>query len=271
MVIGTHRLIYEAGVEIHVGIELALDEVFVFESDALALQSDFEEGVLAHELEDFVSDVLDDAGARIVILVNAMAEPMSLTSPALTRLMNSGTFCIEPISMSMRRTSRIHQARQSRRSQAHGFGHRVYKNYDPRARIIKHIAYEVFELMGKNPLLEIALECERMPLEDEYFVKRKLYPTWISTPASYINRWVSDDMFPVSLRDSTHFRLDRAVGRDAPGLRAENCSPAADLSRARHASLRCDRSTELIKDRSHFAYTLRDALDNPIPWRIVIL
>src|SRR5260370_3244016 len=57
-----------------------------------------------------------------------------------------------------------------------GFGHRVYKNYDPRARIIKGIAYEVFDLMGKNPLLEIALECERIALEDEYFVKRKLYP-----------------------------------------------------------------------------------------------
>ena len=57
-----------------------------------------------------------------------------------------------------------------------GFGHRVYKNYDPRARIIKRVAYEVFELMGKNPLLEIALECERIALVDEYFVKRKLYP-----------------------------------------------------------------------------------------------
>ncbi len=57
-----------------------------------------------------------------------------------------------------------------------GFGHRVYKNYDPRAKIIKRIAYEVFELMGRNPLLEIALECERIALEDEYFVKRKLYP-----------------------------------------------------------------------------------------------
>src|SRR5437016_2425896 len=56
-----------------------------------------------------------------------------------------------------------------------GFGHRVYKNYDPRARIIKHIAYQVFDLMGKNPLLEIALECERIALEDEYFIKRKLY------------------------------------------------------------------------------------------------
>ena len=57
-----------------------------------------------------------------------------------------------------------------------GFGHRVYKNYDPRARIIKHVAYEVFEVTGKDPMLDVALELERIALEDEYFVKRKLYP-----------------------------------------------------------------------------------------------
>ena len=57
-----------------------------------------------------------------------------------------------------------------------GFGHRVYKNYDPRAKIIKRIAYEVFDVMGRNPLLEIALECERIALEDDYFVSRRLYP-----------------------------------------------------------------------------------------------
>jgi len=57
-----------------------------------------------------------------------------------------------------------------------GFGHRVYKSYDPRARIVKKTAYEVFEVMGRNPLLEIALELERIALEDEYFVARKLYP-----------------------------------------------------------------------------------------------
>ena len=57
-----------------------------------------------------------------------------------------------------------------------GFGHRVYKNYDPRARIIKQVAYEVFEVTGKDPMLDIALELERIALEDEYFVKRKLYP-----------------------------------------------------------------------------------------------
>jgi len=57
-----------------------------------------------------------------------------------------------------------------------GFGHRVYKNYDPRAKIIKDLAYEVFEVQGMNPLLEIALELEKIALEDEYFVDRKLYP-----------------------------------------------------------------------------------------------
>ena len=57
-----------------------------------------------------------------------------------------------------------------------GFGHRVYKNYDPRARIIKQIADQVFEVTGSNPVLEIALELERIALEDEYFVSRKLYP-----------------------------------------------------------------------------------------------
>jgi len=57
-----------------------------------------------------------------------------------------------------------------------GFGHRVYKNYDPRARIIKESAYKVFEVTGKDPLLDIALELERIALEDDYFVARKLYP-----------------------------------------------------------------------------------------------
>jgi citrate synthase len=57
-----------------------------------------------------------------------------------------------------------------------GFGHRVYKSYDPRAKIIKRTADEVFEVTGKNPLLEIAIELERIALQDDYFVTRKLYP-----------------------------------------------------------------------------------------------
>jgi citrate synthase len=57
-----------------------------------------------------------------------------------------------------------------------GFGHRVYKNYDPRAKIIKKAAEDVFEVTGKNPLLDIATELEKIALEDEYFISRKLYP-----------------------------------------------------------------------------------------------
>ncbi|HEV7486682.1 MAG TPA: citrate synthase [Thermoanaerobaculia bacterium] len=57
-----------------------------------------------------------------------------------------------------------------------GFGHRVYKNYDPRATIIKKVAYDVFKVTGTSPLLDIALELEKIALEDEYFIKRKLYP-----------------------------------------------------------------------------------------------
>jgi citrate synthase len=57
-----------------------------------------------------------------------------------------------------------------------GFGHRVYKNFDPRAKIIKQAVDEVFEVTGKNPLLDIATELERIALEDEYFIDRKLYP-----------------------------------------------------------------------------------------------
>ena len=57
-----------------------------------------------------------------------------------------------------------------------GFGHRVYKNYDPRAKVIKRLADEVFDLMGKSPLIAIALELERIALQEDYFVSRKLYP-----------------------------------------------------------------------------------------------
>jgi len=57
-----------------------------------------------------------------------------------------------------------------------GFGHRIYKSYDPRAKIIKRIADEVFEVTGKNPLIDVAIELERIALQDDYFVSRKLYP-----------------------------------------------------------------------------------------------
>ena len=79
-----------------------------------------------------------------------------------------------------------------------GFGHRVYKNYDPRAKIVKNIAYEVFDVMGRNPLIDIALECERIALEDDYFVKRKLYPNVdFYTGLIYQSMGFPVTMFPV--------------------------------------------------------------------------
>jgi len=79
-----------------------------------------------------------------------------------------------------------------------GFGHRVYKNYDPRARIIKTAADDVFEVTGVNPLLEIALELEKIALEDEYFIKRKLYPNVdFYSGLIYEALGLPIDMFPV--------------------------------------------------------------------------
>ena len=57
-----------------------------------------------------------------------------------------------------------------------GFGHRVYKNYDPRATLVRKLADEVFEIVGREPMIEIAMELERIALSDEFFIKRKLYP-----------------------------------------------------------------------------------------------
>jgi citrate synthase len=88
-----------------------------------------------------------------------------------------------------------------------GFGHRVYKSYDPRARIIKKTAYDVFEVTGKNPLLDMALELERIALEDDYFVTRKLYPNVdFYSGLIYQAMGFPVDMFPVL------FAIARTVG-----------------------------------------------------------
>ena len=79
-----------------------------------------------------------------------------------------------------------------------GFGHRIYKSYDPRAKIIKRLAYEVFEETGKNPLIDISLELERIALEDDYFVTRKLYPNVdFYTGVTYQAMGFPMTMFPV--------------------------------------------------------------------------
>jgi citrate synthase len=88
-----------------------------------------------------------------------------------------------------------------------GFGHRVYKNYDPRANIIKETAAKVFEVTGRNPLLDIALELEKIALEDEYFVSRSLYPNVdFYSGIIYQAMAIPVDMFPVM------FAIGRTVG-----------------------------------------------------------
>jgi citrate synthase len=88
-----------------------------------------------------------------------------------------------------------------------GFGHRIYKNYDPRARIIKRVADEVFEVTGHNRLLDIALELERIALEDEYFISRKLYPNVdFYSGIIYQAMGLPVTMFPVM------FAIPRTVG-----------------------------------------------------------
>ena len=70
----------------------------------------------------------------------------------------------------------VEEVKSGKAGRLMGFGHRVYKSYDPRATLIKEVAHEVFEVTGVSPLLEIAIELERVALEDDYFVERKLYP-----------------------------------------------------------------------------------------------
>jgi len=96
---------------------------------------------------------------------------------------------------------------KNRETLLYGFGHRVYKNYDPRARIIKRVADDVFEVTGRNPLLDIALELERIALEDEFFVSRKLYPN-----VDFYSGIIYQAMgFPVSMFPVL-FAIPRTVG-----------------------------------------------------------
>lgn len=98
-----------------------------------------------------------------------------------------------------------------------GFGHRVYKNYDPRAKIIKGIAHQVFEVTGRNPLLDIALELEKIALNEEFFIKRRLYPNVdFYSGIIYQAMGFPVDMFPVL------FAIPRAAGWMAQWIESVN-------------------------------------------------
>ena len=111
-----------------------------------------------------------------------------------------------------------------------GFGHRVYKSYDPRARIVKKLADEVFKVVGVDKDLEIALELERIALSDDYFVSRKLYPNVdFYTGLIYRSMAFPTDFFTVLFAVGAHGRLAGAVGRDDSGQGTEDCASTSDL------------------------------------------
>ena len=135
----------------------------------------------------------------------------------------------------------VHREVKAGNGRLMGFGHRVYKSYDPRATLIKRVADQVFEQTGLNPKLEIALELERIALEDEYFVSRKLYPNVdFYSGLIYQAMGYSTDYFTVL------FALGRLPGwiaqweemLDRP--RAEDLASAPDLHRRGRACLRAD-------------------------------
>jgi len=125
-----------------------------------------------------------------------------------------------------------------------GFGHRVYKNYDPRCRIIKRIADEIFEVTGRNPLLDVALELERIALQDDYFMSRKLYPN-VDFYSGLIYRAMN---VPASLF-TVLFAIPRTCGWVAQWMELLN-DPEQKLSRPRQIYLGEDcRDYVPIEDR----------------------
>ena len=148
-----------------------------------------------------------------------------------------------------------------------GFGHRVYKSYDPRAKIVKKLAYDVFKVTGMDKDLEIALELERIALADDYFVSRKLYPN-VDFYTGLIYRAMK---FPTD-----YFTVLFAVARTAGWLAqweemllrqgAEDRASAADLHRVRRAAVQaCARPIASGEEVGHGAWGLGPGVEAAIP------
>ena len=132
-----------------------------------------------------------------------------------------------------------------------GFGHRVYKNYDPRATIIKKACEDVFEVTGRNPLLDIATELEKIALEDDYFISRKLYPNVdFYSGLIYEALGLPVEMFPVM------FAIGRTSGWIAQWLEMLDdkeqkiARPRQIYTGARDARLRADAAARIAPDAS---------------------
>jgi citrate synthase len=171
--------------EVHPTLEKALDILFI-------LHADHEQNCSASAMRGIGSSEADPyvaaAGA-----IGALYGPLhgGANEKVLRMLREIGSRDKVPAYM-----KDVKASKGSRRLM--GFGHRVYKNHDPRAKIIKKMADQVFEVTGRNPLLDIALEVEKIALDDEYFVKRKLYPNVdFYSGLIYQAMNFSVDLFPV--------------------------------------------------------------------------
>ncbi len=164
-------------------LERALDVLFI-------LHADHEQNCSANAMRNVGSSHVDPFSAAAAATA-ALYGPLhgGANEEVLRMLLDIGSIANIPAYI---------QRVKSGEKRLMGFGHRIYKNYDPRARIIKGVASEVFEVMGRNPLLDIALEVERIALEDDYFVKRKLYPNVdFYTGLIYQSMGFPTTMFPV--------------------------------------------------------------------------
>ena len=137
----------------------------------------------------------------------------------------------------------------------YGFGHRVYKNYDPRAKVIKGVVDEVLAVAGDNPLLAIAQELERIALEDDYFVSRKLYPN-VDFYSGIAYRAIGFDpaAFTVLFGVGADGRLALPLRR-ADERRLQDHPPSPDLRRAGRAftSVAASARPPSIRNGSRFA------------------
>jgi citrate synthase len=142
-------------------LERALEVLFI-------LHADHEQNCSTNALRAVASSQVDPYSA-VAAAVAALYGPLhgGANEAVIRMLMEIGS--VDQVPQAIKRF-------KSGEGRLMGFGHRVYKNYDPRAKIIKRVAYEVFEVTGRNPLIDIALELERIALQDDYFVSRKLYP-----------------------------------------------------------------------------------------------
>jgi len=142
-------------------LERALDLLFI-------LHADHEQNCSANAMRSVGSSQVDPYSATAAAAA-ALYGPLhgGANEQAIRMLMEIGSVQNVP--------SFIRKVKEGER-RLMGFGHRIYKNYDPRAKIVKQLAYQVFEVTGRNPLIDIALEVEKIALADEYFISHKLYP-----------------------------------------------------------------------------------------------